>query len=117
MDTIQICDLEVFYRIGVPDEERAKPQRLLITIEMGSDMAACAASDDLSQTIDYYAVCQRLLRFGDDRTWKLLETLASEIAAMILREFRAASVTIEIKKFIIPQTRFVSVNLSRRRLD
>lgn len=117
MDIIKICDLEVFYRIGVPDEERAKPQRLLITVEMGTDMAACAVSDDLSQTIDYYAVCQRLLRFGDDQAWKLLETLASEIATMILREFRAASVSIEIKKFIIPQTRFVSVSLSRPRSD
>jgi FolB domain-containing protein len=117
MDTIRICDLEVFYRVGVPDEERAKPQRLLITVEIGLDMAASAASDDLARTIDYYAVCQRLLKFGDDRTWKLLETLASEIAAMILRDFRSASVKIEIKKFIIPQTRFVSVILSRRQLD
>src|SRR4051794_30784398 len=114
MDTIRICDLEVFYRVGVPDEERAKPQRLLITVEIGLDMAGSAASDDLARTIDYYAVCQRLLRFGDDRTWKLLETLASEISAMILRDFGPASVSVEIKKFIIPQTRFVSVHLSRQ---
>lgn len=39
MDTITICDLEVFYHIGVPAEERAKTQRLLLTIEIRKDFA------------------------------------------------------------------------------
>jgi len=114
MDCIRICDLEVFYRVGVPDEERAKPQRLLLTVEMESDFGPCAAADEISQTIDYFAVSQRLLTFGKLRSWKLIETLASEMAEMILREFRPYSVKIEVKKFIIPDARYVSVSLSRR---
>jgi len=113
MDSIRICDLEVFYLVGVPDAERAKPQRLLLTVEMESDFRPCAATDDLSQTIDYFAVSQRLRAFGQDRSWKLIETLASEIAEMVQREFRTASVKVEVKKFIIPQARYVSVILSR----
>jgi len=35
---IIISELEVFYRIGVPDSERAKPQRLLLNVEIGSDV-------------------------------------------------------------------------------
>jgi FolB domain-containing protein len=115
MDTIEIRDLEVYYSVGVPDQERANPQRLLLTVQMATDFSRCAAADDLTQTIDYFAVCQRLFRFGDQRSWKLIEKLASEIADMILKEFRARSVTVEVKKFIIPQTRFVSVRLSRTR--
>ena len=114
MDCIRICDLEVFYRVGVPDEERARPQRLLITVEMESDFGPCAAADEISQTIDYFAVSQRLLTFGKLRSWKLIETLASEMAEMVLREFRPYSVKIEVKKFIIPEARYVSVSLSRR---
>lgn len=115
MDTIIISDLEVFYRIGVPDEERSKPQRLLLTIEMEHDFTQAAASDDLAKTINYHAVSQRLLRLGEGRSWKLLETLAEEIAALILAEFKPRRVNIEIKKFIIPQARHVSVRISRPR--
>lgn len=109
MDTITITDLEVFYHVGVPDEERAKPQRLLLTVTMEHDFAKAAASDDLSATIDYYAVSRRLLGFGGGRRWKLIETLACDIAQMILEEFRPASVVVEVKKFIIPEARYVSV--------
>jgi dihydroneopterin aldolase len=42
MSKISIVDLEVFYRVGVPDEERAQPQRLLLTVEMESDFSAAA---------------------------------------------------------------------------
>ncbi len=114
MDSIRICDLEVFYRVGVSDEERAKPQRLLVTVEMESDFGPCAKADEISQTIDYFAVSQRLLMFGKGRSWKLIETLASQIAEMILREFRPFSVRVEVKKFIIREARYVSVSLSRR---
>src|SRR5882757_5965315 len=100
MDTIRICDLEVFYCVGVPDEERAKPQRLLLTVEMEKDMAAAAAKDDLRHTIDYYAVTQRLLAFGNGKNWKLIEKLASDIANLILSDFGAERVTVEVKKFI-----------------
>ena len=40
MDTITLTDLEVHYRVGVPDAERAQPQRLLLTIEMQRDFTA-----------------------------------------------------------------------------
>ena len=67
MSQISIVDLEVFYRVGVPDAERAKPQRLLLTVEMESDFSAAAKSDSIADTIDYFAVTQRLLKFGDGR--------------------------------------------------
>lgn len=113
MDSIVINDLEVFYRVGVPDEERASPQRLLITLEMERDFQRAAATDDLHQTIDYFAVSQRLLKFGESRSWKLIESLAVQIAEMIKRDFKAIAVTVEVKKFIIPQTRYVSVKVRR----
>jgi FolB domain-containing protein len=113
MDTITISDLEVFYCVGVPDEERAKPQRLLLTVELEHDFRAAAVEDELSDTIDYFAVSQRLLKFGEGVHWKLIETLAVDIAQMILEEFTPHSVTVEVKKFILPQTRYVSARVTR----
>lgn len=114
MDTISITDLEVHYHVGVPDSERAQPQRLLLTVEMQRDFTRAAANDDLCETTDYYAVSRRLLAFGEGRSWKLIEKLAVDIAALVLADFGAEAVTVEVKKFIIPEARHVSVRLARR---
>lgn len=113
MDIITIRDLEVFYHVGVGNQERAKPQRLLLTIEMELDFTGAATTDDLTHTVDYYAVSQRLLKLGERSSWKLIEKLAAEIATLVLTDFKAVRVTVEVKKFIIPQARYVSVRLAR----
>jgi dihydroneopterin aldolase len=110
---ISIVDLEVHYHVGVPDAERAQPQRLLLTIEMTSDFTAAAKSDGIADTIDYYAVTQRLLKFGEGRSWRLIEKLASDIAEMILADFKPQGVTVEVKKFIIKEARYVGVRVER----
>ncbi|MFM2295931.1 MAG: dihydroneopterin aldolase [Verrucomicrobiota bacterium] len=114
-DQIKITDLEVNYRIGVPDEERAHPQRLTLTITMLHDFGQAARTDQVGRTIDYFAVTQWLQKYGEQRTWKLLETLAVNIAEEILQRFRPQSVTVEVKKFIIKEAAHVSVSVSRAR--
>jgi 7,8-dihydroneopterin aldolase/epimerase/oxygenase len=114
MSRISIVDLEVFYRVGVPDEERAKPQRLLLTIEMEFDSAKAAKTDSIADVIDYFVVARRLLKFGEGRSWKLIEKLAADLCDMILSEFKPQSVFVEVKKFPIPQARHVSVILTRK---
>jgi hypothetical protein len=63
-------------------------------------------ADDLEKTIDYALLSRRRLGFGAGRDWKLIETLAVELAAMILREFRPEQVAVEVKKFVLPETRW-----------
>jgi dihydroneopterin aldolase len=111
MDRIAIHDLTVFFHVGVPAGERANPQRLSLTVEMDHDFAL--VGDALDRTIDYQAVSQRLLDFGRGRSWQLIETLAVELAEMILREFKPSRVTVEVKKFVVPQARHVSARVTR----
>src|SRR3954462_10118847 len=99
MNQIIIKDLAVNYRVGVPDAERAQPQKLLITLHMDYDFSPAIEKDDITRTVDYALVSQRLLKFGEGRTWKLIETLAFEIASTVAREFRLKSIEVEIKKF------------------
>mgnify|MGYP001554100722 CR=1 FL=1 len=106
---ISIVDLEVFYCVGVPDAERTQPQRLLLTVELETDFTVAAISDSIDDTINYFAVSQRLLKFGEGREWKLIEKLAADIAGTVLAEFKPQSVSVEVKKFIIPEARYVSV--------
>jgi len=115
MDTLLLRDLVVNYHIGVPDEERRHSQRLLISVELEHDFSAAAASDDLKKTIDYYAMSRRLIAFGEGRSWKLIETLAVDIAALCTGEFGAAAATVEVKKFIIAEARYVAARVRRER--
>ena len=113
MSKINLVDLEVFYCVGVPKAEREMPQRLLLTIGMEVDTSKAVARDDINATVDYFAVAQRLLAFGAGRSWKLIETLANEIADMILADFQPDCVMVEVKKFVIPEAKHVSVNLTK----
>lgn len=113
MSKISVVDLEVFYRIGITAEERLQPQRLLLTVEMEHDFAAAAAADELARTINYFDVSQELLRFGEGREWNLIETLAVEQANFIFERYHPQSVSVEVKKFPIPQARYVAVKWTR----
>jgi FolB domain-containing protein len=116
-DIILIEDLEVHYRVGVPDSERAEPQRLLLCVELILDFTEAAATDDLHRTVDYYAVTRRLLAYGQGRSWRLIETLAVEIAELLSKEFHTSAIRVTVKKFILPETRYVAVRVERRRLE
>jgi 7,8-dihydroneopterin aldolase/epimerase/oxygenase len=115
MSKITITDLEVFYCVGVPDEERAKPQRLLLTVDINYDFSVAAVSDRIQKTIDYSEVAQSLLKYGEGRSWKLIEKLAANIADLIFSEYKPQGVTVEVKKFVIPQARYVSVTWTKKR--
>ena len=117
MAKITIVDLEVFYCVGVPDEEHAKPQRLLVTVEMSLDFTSAIASDRVERTINYQTVVDELSQFGEGRSWKLIEKLASNIADLVLAKYTPDAVMVEVKKFSIPQAGFVSVSLGKARLE
>jgi len=112
-DKITIEDLEVHFHVGVPDEERTEPQKLLITIEIAMDLGPSAATDNLTETIDYFTVSQAVKALGQARRWKLIEALADDICELVLRDFKPSSVRVIVKKFILPDTRWVSVEMRR----
>jgi dihydroneopterin aldolase len=115
MSKITIVDLEVHYCVGVSDEERAKPQRLLVTVDMSLDFSSAAMSDRIERTINYQAVAEDLLKFGEGRSWKLVEKLVDNLADRVLTEYKPQGVMVEVKKFSIPQARFVSVSTGKVR--
>jgi dihydroneopterin aldolase len=115
MSKITIVDLEVHYCVGVSDEERAKPQRLLVTVDMSLDFSSAAMSDRIERTINYQTVAEDLLKFGEGRSWKLVEKLVDNLADRVLTEYKPQGVMVEVKKFSIPQARFVSVSTGKVR--
>lgn len=112
-DCINISGLEVQARIGVPDEERLRPQKLEIDAVLETDFSGLA--DDVARATDYAVVAEWIRGECGRREVRLLETLAEELAAGLLGSFpRLVSVTLEIRKFVLPDTRSVSVRLIRK---
>ena len=113
-DLIRIVDLKVFTHIGVPEAERRAPQRLLISLEMSVDsFPQAAGTDDLERTVNYADVVQRIKSLTTRLPRKLLETLAEEMAYDLLTAFPIQKLTLEIKKFMLPDASYVSVKIER----
>jgi phosphoglycolate phosphatase len=113
-DEIRIEALELMARVGVPDLERAEPQRVAVSLTLQPRRAFGDLGDNLARTIDYAAVCEDLRRFVARRQDKLIETLAHEMAEHLLRRFGFARVELELRKFVLPETRYVAVRVVRQ---
>ena len=87
MDTVFITALRVDTVIGVYDWERRVRQSVVLDLEMANDNRLAAADDDLSHTLDYAAIAARLTSFIEGSEFLLLETMAEQLAAIVLSEF------------------------------
>jgi dihydroneopterin aldolase len=107
IDRIHIEQLEVFARVGVPDSERAKAQRLSLNVTLWPKTAE--PRDEITDTVNYSEVAESLKQFVSQRDHKLIETLAERIAAYLLRQFNLRKVEVEVRKFVLPDANYVSV--------
>ncbi len=113
MNEIRIDSLRVKTHIGVPHEERAAEQELEIDLRIEPGIVFSEMQDDISKTIDYALVCERIAELAAAKPRNLIETLAAEIAELVRDNFGARSVEVEVRKFILPQTRHVAVRCRR----
>ena len=112
-DQIHIEQLEVFTRIGVPEEERANPQRLTVSISLWPRQLISDLADNIEQTVNYSAVAQETRNFMRDQSVNLIETLADRLASRLLKTFPIEKVTIELRKFVLQDAKYVSVTVTR----
>lgn len=116
MDTIFIEDLRVDTVIGIYDWERRIRQTVRFDLEMGFDIRAAAASDDVNRTLDYKAVAKRVIAFAEAAEFQLVETLAERVAALVLDEFEVSVVTVTLDKhYALRGAGGVGVRITRER--
>ncbi|MEA3188484.1 MAG: 7,8-dihydroneopterin aldolase/epimerase/oxygenase [Chthoniobacter sp.] len=113
-DAILIHDLELRAMVGVPEVERAEPQRLTATLRIEPKSNFSRLDDRIENAVDYAKVCDAVKQLVAARPRRLIETLAEEIATDLLARFPIACVSIELRKFILPDTRGVAVIIERR---
>jgi dihydroneopterin aldolase len=110
-DKIVIRGLELFTNIGVPAEERAEAQKLRVHLTL--EVTRFPEVDGIEGTVDYKAVADRVRELAAEKERQLIETLAQDVAAVVLNEFEVSKIRVEIEKFILPETDWVGVILER----
>lgn len=110
-DKIEIKGLRIQSKVGVPDEERAQAQELRVDLIIHPSKTLQALGDDISKTIDYYEVSKQIHQVAETGERRLIETLAEQIALATLAFEGVAGVEVEVKKYILPDTDYVSVRL------
>lgn len=108
-DYIEIIGLDVNTRIGVPEEERAVAQKISIDVNLKPSNGLKSLNDKIEQTIDYYLVSEVIKEISGSGQRKLIETLAEDIIKQLKKDFNISEIEVRIKKFIIPETDYVSV--------
>ncbi|WP_295716876.1 dihydroneopterin aldolase [uncultured Halovibrio sp.] len=98
MDSVFIERLAVDAVIGVLDWERAVTQRLLVDLDLRWDNRAPAAGDDLTLALDYAAVSEAVAQCLREGRFRLLETAAERLAAMIADDFGVGYRRIVLRK-------------------
>lgn len=115
-DQIHIEGLQLETVIGVYDWERTIRQALVLDLHLATDIKAAAASDDLSKTLDYKAISDRVIEFVEGTRHQLVETLAEQIAALVMTEFGVTGLTLKLSKpGALPRAHNVAVVIARGR--
>jgi dihydroneopterin aldolase len=118
MDIIFIEDFRASTLIGLYPREKAMPQTVEISLQIGTFMASASASDDIRDTIDYAEVVARLRAELAVRHFNLLEKLAEYVASLLLEVFGAVWVRVSIAKLgMISGVRRVGVVIERGARD
>lgn len=98
MDIVFISGLRLETIIGIFDWERASEQPIILDIEMGLSIKKAAQSDNIENSINYFAVAERLKILARQHTFQLVESFAEEVCQIILQEFNPQWVKVKLNK-------------------
>ena len=119
LDKIIMKDMAFFGYHGVLEEERALGQKFIVTIELSLSLKEAGKTDDISKTVSYAEVYDMVKKIVENVKFMLLEALAENISAMILKDFQIVSeVSVEIKKPEAPVPgifNYMAVKINRSR--
>lgn len=98
MDIVYIRDLRIETIIGIYDWERQVKQTVSLDLEMATDIRPAAETDDIQYALNYKAVSKRVIAYVEERQALLVETLAEEVAGLVLKEFEVSWLRLRLGK-------------------
>jgi FolB domain-containing protein len=112
---VEIHELRVSTRIGVPVEERRAPQELVISLRYQVSQTFADLGDQIAATVDYGEVARACLTFAEAIETQLLETFVVRVADHLMGKFPFRRLEVEARKFVLPQAAYVSARTGRTR--
>lgn len=117
-DRIFLRGLKVECIIGFIEWERRAKQTVVVDLELPVDCRRAALTDEVADTFDYKKVAKRIIPFIEASQFKLVETLAQNVAMLVLKDFDVPWVRLSINKpGAIRGSRDVGVTIERTRAD
>jgi len=98
MDIVFINELRIDTVIGIYDWEREVRQTVSLDIEMAHDIRRAAETDDIQYALNYKAVSKRLIKFVGGSEFLLVETMAEQIASILMEEFNVPWLRLSVSK-------------------
>lgn len=117
-DRIRLAGIEVYAHHGVLHEEKEEGQLFSVDLDLQLDLTPASSSDDITDTVDYGSLAERIHGLVAGERWNLIETVAERVADLVLEDPRIDSVTVTIHKPQAPipvPFRDVSVTVQRSR--
>lgn len=115
-DKIIIRDLEFDAVIGVLPSERLAPRRLVLNLEVACNVNAAAASDAIADAVDYRKIQERVVQAGGKTSYKLVESLASHIAGLVLSIEGVSEVKVTLDKpHALENCQSVAIEITREK--
>lgn len=112
---VKLEALEVQASLGIHPQERAGPQRVIISVDLHCNYGATPPADRIDAVVDYDFLRAEILKLVAGRHFELQETLCDAIAALALRDQRVAGVRVAtMKPDIYPDAR-IGCEVVRRR--
>lgn len=79
-DKIILKGIEVYGHHGCSIEEQKLGQKIIVDIEVDTDLSDACSSDEMGETVDYVKILECVEKVVGDESFKLLEGLAERIA-------------------------------------
>ena len=115
-DCILLEGLETRTVIGIFDWERKIKQKVLIDLEIPTDVRAAARRDRIEDAVNYKAISKRILKEVPETRFHLVESLAEFIARLCLKEFKLREITVRVSKpGAVRGSKNVGVRITRKR--
>jgi dihydroneopterin aldolase len=116
-DVVLIKDLVLDVSIGIYDHEKIKKQRVIINLEAyTAPIAGVSSSENINNAVSYEILVNEIKSIVDKGHTELVETLASDIAEMCLKDTRIMKVAVSIEKpDIIEEAGSVGIRIHRQR--
>ena len=115
VDRILVRGLRLWAHVGVLEHERQLGQWFELDLELGWDLAAAAAGDDLSATLDYSRAITALQQQARTIRCLTLEHWSERILQLLEELYGPVPMALELRKCRAPVPGFTGIVAVRRR--